>query len=311
MTDYATDERSVALRKRQGIDEMQIKTNAIKEIVNCAKLTTKDLLAFELDCLPVSPSEQETSMQTRLEIIDYILSLEPIRMANLTVAKTEHLLAIDNEKIKEYEGAITGYKERLQEVKKEAKNAVDRVHETEKKVAELNKEIKLLKLELVEKDTDELVTTATWLVNAKWQVLRTQDKEYKLTSQWPIQNVRRWTNGKCTFEDTQTKHELQGKIVGQFMRGLYASIALETRKREKYKEKIKELKDELEKKERERGEIEKDLCKYIDDDQHKGYREEIDQFKNFVKEQRKSIIKHSNKKMTIDEANTRALEEFK
>ena len=57
MTDYQTDKRTVALRKREGIDVDQIKANTAKELVACAKLSYDDPLVFAMDCLPVDDDD--------------------------------------------------------------------------------------------------------------------------------------------------------------------------------------------------------------------------------------------------------------
>ena len=307
MTDYETDGASVARRKKQNISEKQIKINAVQEIVECAGLSYDDPMTFMLDCLPLFDPDKDISMGVRDAIIKYILSLEPITLTNLTVAKTEHLLAIDNAKINEYEGTITGYKERLQQTNNRAVKALDMVQQKEKQVAELNKKIKAAKLELGEKDTDELVTAATWSVDAEWKWFQTQEKGYKLKSQWPICNVRKWTNGRCELEDRlQTTDTLEGVVHGKFMRGLYASITLETKKCMKYQGEIMQLKEDLKVTKMFCSEQEKELLGYRDD--YKEYIAEIKSFENFIEQKRKLIIKLSNDKMSIDEAYERLQE---
>ena len=49
----------------------------------------------------------------RNSILEYIMQLQPINLANLKVAKTEYLVHVDREQIKNYEGKINGYKQRL------------------------------------------------------------------------------------------------------------------------------------------------------------------------------------------------------
>ena len=301
MTDYATDARSVTLREKQGINEEQMKINVVKEIVDCAELDYDDPMVFKIDCVPLSQPEKDASMDVRAAIIDYVLSLQPIAMKDLTVAKTEYLLAEDKAKISEHEGAVTGYKERLQETNNKAVKALDEVHLKEKEVADSVKKIKSIKLELGEKDTYELVTAATWSVDAEWKFLQTQTKGYKLTSQWPIINVKKWTNKKCELEDKRlTTHTLEGIVKGSFMRGLYANITLETKKCLKYAAEIKQLKDELTITEATRAAQEKELLSYSE--RYKDYIAEIGLLEKFIQQKRNLIVELSQDRMSIDEA---------
>ena len=301
MTDYANDERSVALRKKQGVDEREIQTNVVKTIVDHMGASYDDPITFMLDCISLSEFELKANAAIGSSIVEYILSLQPVMMESLTVAKTDLLLAVDRAKITEYEGAITGYKERLQEVNANATEALDCVHKKEKEVAELQAKIDLITVELKEKDTNELVTTATWSVDQEWKFLQAQQRGYELKSLWPICNIKRWTNGKCKLEDKiKTENTLQGIIIGEFMRGLYASIALETKKRLKYEKEIRELKVNLKTTSDESAKKQEELRGYSV--QYERFRNEIQLFENFIENKRQLIIKLSNEKMSIDEA---------
>ena len=305
MTDYTLDEMSVAQRKKQGINEEQIQTNAMKEIVECAGLSYDNPLTFKLDCLPLTESEKVVSIDVRYHIINYIFSLEPITLTNLTVAKTDHLLAIDNAKISEYEGTITGYKERLQQTNNKAEKALDEVQQCEKEVAELNKQIKSMELELREKDTDELVTTATWSVDSEWKFFQTQEQGYELKSRWPIENIRRWTNGRCELKDEveTTTNTLKGVVHGRFMRGLYANITLETRKSTKFANEIQRLKHDLQNA-KEQLPIQQQKLQNCSE-QYIDYKQEIQLFEDFIEQKRRLIIELAQSKMSIDEAHNR------
>ena len=57
MTDFASDDRSIQMRRKQGIDVEQVKNNTVREIVDCADMSYSPIL-FAIDCLPYYSDEQ-------------------------------------------------------------------------------------------------------------------------------------------------------------------------------------------------------------------------------------------------------------
>ena len=104
MTDYATDPRSVAIRKQEGIDAKQIEDNTKTEIVQCVGLSfSKKPMIFMLDCIPYGPDESKNSLSVRNAILKHILSYQQLKLTASVMAKTEHLLKKDSEQEKKYE----------------------------------------------------------------------------------------------------------------------------------------------------------------------------------------------------------------
>ena len=123
MTDFATDERSIQMRTKQGIDVEQVKNNTVREIVECADMTYSPIL-FTIDCLPYDSDEQELNRGIRDALLEFIFLQKPTEVIKLKVAKPDYIQKADDVKKSKFEGEITGYNERLQHVHKNAKEAL-------------------------------------------------------------------------------------------------------------------------------------------------------------------------------------------
>lgn len=131
VTDYATDERSEDMRRRQGIDYEVNVNNIKKEILESSGISFTPML-FAIDCLPWDEIEMQESKNRRAAILSYIFSLKNgVNVQNLQVAA---LMEDDERCIKEYEGQITGYNTRLQQVNYDAKEALEKTQQEEKSI---------------------------------------------------------------------------------------------------------------------------------------------------------------------------------
>ena len=304
MTDFAMDPRSVAMRRNQGINVDIIIENTAIEIARSANLNDENPMVFHLDCLPFSSDEAEYSEDVRSSIFEYIVQLQPIRLNNLTVAKTERLLQIDNEEIRQHEGEIDGYTERLIELNRQSQKVLNTIRKKESSVAELKAKISEKLRELNEKDTDELVTTATWSVDTEGKFARTQIKGCHLESKWKIANVRTWSNGKCKWTGIeQTWYAFKGRVVGKFSHGLYANVVLETEKRTKYAKDIGQLKKALEDAMKEYESEKKDLEAYSK--KQTMFEADIANLEGFIHEKSERIHLLKGIRITISEAKER------
>ena len=164
MTDFQTDDRSVRMRERQGIDVQQIKTNTIREVVDSGSLQYDPLL-FTIDCLPVVEEERKINLDVREAIICRLDSLNPFSSEALIVAKTAHLRSEDDNKIKGYEGEIASYNMRLQQANVRATKALEKIQQKKQQVTGTKKDLTVLQAELREKDSPELVDIGYWSVN--------------------------------------------------------------------------------------------------------------------------------------------------
>ena len=306
MTDYATDPRTIAMREQRGIDEKDITENALTTIVRSAKLSYSSPIVFKIDCLPYEddPMEVAYSEGVRNSILEYIMQLQPINSANLKVAKTEYLIHVDREQIKNYEGKINGYKQRLIELNQHSKTVLNTIQDKESKVAQWNAQIDSISGELKDKDTSDLVTANTWSVDAEWKFLKTQQKGCELESEWKIANVNLWTNGKCKWSDVEeSDYMFKGRVKGRFSRGLYANVMLETEKCMKYATEIHQFKEELESaKLKHKSELE-DLHVYRE--KQDKYKKDIATFEGFIQEKRAKIKDLKGAWLTVPEARRR------
>ena len=305
MTDFATDERSVKLRQIKGIDEEKMKENTIAEIKKLAGLSYRPQL-FTIDCLPVSEDEREISMETRKAILDYIAKLRPIPTADVVVAKTEHLKQIDDKECGKIHGEIAGYNKRLKQANDQAAETFSKIEKEEVKKSELVAELSNLRAELQLKDSGDLVIAEHWSLSREWKLFRWLSENVDITSQWKIANVKKWTNGKCEWSNEEvTEKHFKGKLQGNFMRGLYASLSLESTKRDKYATEIAILQEGVSDKQKRLEDIEKALSEIRKE--HDEFLDEISDLNQHLNECLKQIRALSTNYLSLKEAKDRLL----
>ena len=259
MTNFSTDERSVTLRKNQNIDEEKVKENTLAEIKKLAGLSYRPQL-FTIDCLPMDTDEREISMKTRKALLDYIAELPPIPTTDLAMAKTEHLKQIDDKECNMIHGEIAGYNKRLKQANDRATEIFTRFEKEEVAKTLLVAELATLRAELEYKDSGACIIAKHWSISRESKLLKALSEDIDITSEWKIVNVRKWTNGKCEWKgEEQTEHRFKGKLQGKFMRGLYASLILETTKRDKYAADVAKLRKRVSDKQKRIDGIEKVL----------------------------------------------------
>ena len=303
MTDFATDDRSVRLRERQGIDVEQIKRNTVREIVENGSLEYDPLL-FTIDCLPVDDEEQKLNRTIRSAIFSKLASQKPLPSKSLMVAKTAFLKTEDNEKIKSYEGEITGYNKRLQQANIRATEALEKIQSKEQDVTEKEKELTGLQLDLCDKDSSEQTSIGTWSVSEEWKFFRWIQRSFEKTTTCEIESIDKWTNGHCEWSDLeQTKYSVKGKVHGEFMRGVYASLTLLASKRKKYAKEITSLKQQINEVEKHRQSLKEFLNEIRD--RYKEYTADIKLLEQFIEEKRVLINALVSDYMPLDEARMR------
>lgn len=306
MTEYANDERSMQLREMQGIDANQVMDNTRKELVVTGGLSYDPML-FAMDCLPIGEEEWEVSMRIRDAFFQYVDQLEPFSSTSFAIAKTPYIVAKDNEKASLFDGEIKGYNVRLMEANKLAQKCLEEEEDKGREMTEMKKVIKNLENRIEQLDTNDNVTAASWSQEISWKLFKTLEREYTLTSQWKIQNVKRWNNGKCTWKDElETDHCVKGKVKGRFMRGLYATLTLETMKKEKYAEEISEERKKLAKSEHDYQQLHEELMTIQKN--HKQYIEDLRLLESFIEDRSESIACLSSEYMSVTEAKDRLQE---
>lgn len=90
-----------------------------------------------------------------------------------------------------------------------------------------------------EHDNDELITVDVWNAKETWEWFEWLERDFDLKYEILIDKFDKITNGKSNFKIEQENiHQIKGKLIGKFMRGLYASIEVKTKKSTKYASKI-------------------------------------------------------------------------
>ena len=112
-------------------------------------------------------------MEARGAILGYVGTLSGVDTSYLLVAKTPALQAIDRERVKELDGQITGYNQKIKQIKKEAGTVLDHVEATSKKCTRLKAERLDVEAELKSTDTDELLPVKQWSIEEKWKFTTT------------------------------------------------------------------------------------------------------------------------------------------
>lgn len=244
VTDYACDERSKYLRKLQEINEHQNKTNILSEVRDVCGID-HDPKLFTIDCLPVSDSEMVINRVIREEFIYHVFSLTSKSTVDLEVAKTDSIMMQDKLSIAKLEGEISAYEERLQQTSTDATICHSEIEQlaNEEKVLEIS--ICNIKEELLLIDTKELVEDDKWSVSLRWKWFKVLSRNFKVRSQYPIQDIDYWTNGRCSWLNrVQSDSSVEGTVKGKFMRGLYARVILKVYKCDKMKEEIERLRSD-------------------------------------------------------------------
>jgi len=111
-----------------------------------------------------------------------------------------------------------------------------------------------------------------------------------------------FTNGRCEFKDlAESEGRVTGKVEGNFMRGLYASVTLETEKRFKYADEIIRLNQAID----DAKEQKLTLSTKLEEIQatNKKFSKEMEDLRGYIAETRKLIQEiNSSDPMTIEEA---------
>ena len=301
MTDFATDGHSERMRQRQGIDVAKMKENTIMELRQCSnsQLTYSPQL-FMIDCLP-RDTEMETNLTVRTAIIDFIFeTLTPVSVADRLIAITAYVKQKHAQKLEQVQGEISGYNMRLKQVHQKSEWVLD---ETLKRETEINAIQNCI--EDLTKKRDNLnkaddVVAEHWSIEEPWKMFRWFTREFYVGSPYQMTTYKTWTNGKCEFKNIiKTSTSVRGKVEGQFMRGIYASVTVYTQKRQKYAREISELDRKLSTEttrlkvaKAQRDQFKKEQKEHIN---------EIRLLEEYIEEKNREAIKWSSL-MTVEEA---------
>ena len=271
-TDYSENPYEVKKREREGIDPDDVIKNATAAIMEAADLPYTPTY-FCIDSLPLADEDMKFTMEARGAILGYVGTLSGVDTSYLLVAKTPALQVIDRERVKELDGQITGYNEKIKQIKTEAGIVLDTVEATSKKCTRLKAERLDVEATLTTTDTDELLPVKQWSIEEKWKFLKTQSRHYDVSSPCRVDKFKYWDNGHLNWsEKKEEEASVSGVVKGKFMRGLYGSITLLAESRVKnadriqaLKRRIRDIEDTLDDAERTTNVLRKQNEKYEED----------------------------------------------
>ena len=304
MTNFATDRRSIKVRELHNTDVDAIVQNAAAEVASGLPYA---LHTFLIDCLPIEMDQGDTnrkqSENTCLAILSYIeKTMQPIRVDDLKVAKTDALKQRDREEIKAIDGEIRGHNIRLQQVNAKAKKVLNEIESMEKQRSKLDRKIANIKEELEDKDSNHLVTAATWSLKKEWKFFKPwQEEKVECVSPWPIATHTKWDNGHLEWKNVrECKEKVTATVCGGFWRGLYATLTIKTHKRHMHVETIRNLQSK--KQEAVAAyDVETALLERCRQEE-KEYRDEIHLLQKYIEEKNHAKKQLSSNYMSLDEA---------
>ena len=233
--------------------------------------------------------------------------MQPIKVDELKVAKTDALKQLDREEIKAIDGQIHGYNVRLQQVNAKAKKVLKEIESREKERSEVDRKIDNINEELEEKDSDQHVTAAEWSLSKEWKFLTPwQEEMVECTSPWPIATYTNWDNGHLDWKSLRVcgdNKTITGTVRGEFWRGLYANLTIKTCKRQKYADTIRNLRSKKEKAKGERDTITALLT--TSREQEKECSKDIQLLEQYIKEKNLAKKRLSSNYMSLQEAEER------
>lgn len=310
LTAFQTDPRSERERKLRRVDVQAVVKNAQVAVRETCKLSYSPCV-FLMDSLPLSDQELQVSLTTRKAIVDFIRkTMKPKLVSELTVVKTDELKRRDAEQIKQLEGEISGYSDRLKEVDSDVKLVLNLLELMEKKRLEVIRKIDKKRGELRELDTAELVTAEEWSLEESWKLFEPwQTAKFHVSSKWPLTKVERWDNGHLSwarYESSLNPGYAKGEVQGKFFRGLYASVTLKARKRTKYQQNITTLKQHIFEEERELSELDKEHEEF--QKTHVKKHETIQLLQSFIDDRKAKTRSLSRQHISVEEAYSRLQE---
>ena len=302
MTDFATDERSVRLRERQGVDVEQININTCKELQNCAGNLNYEPVLLTVDCLPYGDEEKKNSEAVRNEFFEHVFAMQLTTLTEFKVAKILDIKNDDAKRIKLLEGEIDGYHERLEQARVESKEALQEVKAKEEDYTKAQNLVKNLEEMIEEKDKDTEVVAVAWSIEHSRTLISQKEHSFHIESPFKKVQLCKWTNGRFK-EFNETDRGATGVVQSRFMRRLKAFVLIYTEKRLKYEKEIKESTEKLEKAKLDL-EKQKELCDSLQEE-HEKYKEQIVLLRNYIEEKREHIRKYSSDFLTLEEAQER------
>jgi len=181
----------------------------------------------------------DIQISRRQFILEKLILCEKLKLENMFFVKTKEIKEDDLNKINKNMGEINGYNKRLIEEEDTKKNLIDKVQAGLKEINDVKMDIEKMDRSIKEHDNDELITVDVWNAKETWEWFEWLERDFDLKYEILIDKFDKITNGKSNFKIEQENiHQIKGKLIGKFMRGLYASIEVKTKKSTKYASKI-------------------------------------------------------------------------
>jgi predicted nucleic acid-binding Zn-ribbon protein len=308
LTMFDSSDKAEYAREQRGIDINRIKLNTVREIMDSGKLQFKPMV-FMINGLPLTDEDMNKDLRQRDAILGYISTLTPISTTRLRVAKTARIREKDNVRIAAINGEIDGYNNRLVELNRLAGHALDKIKLKHVRVGELESKLKELNNDLKEYESSDTVIAKSWPFSTDWKAFQWISEKFDVSAPYKVTNIVKWTNGHCDWKDFEKYHNgAKGTLEGNFMRGLYAELKLETTKRIKYSEESKSIRSERDHTERLLYEIREALVEV--ESSNVRYKDEITSLKAYIQESIKRKDMYEHVYMTVEEACKRLSEVF-
>lgn len=305
VTDYQTDKRSEAMRKRQRINVEEIKANIKAEIVATAKMHYSPIL-FPIDCLPFDEAEKLVSLEMRNAILSHIFAQPDIMVESLKVAKTKAIKEDDEKKKMMLRGIIEAYSSELEKANKTASAVLNEIKEKQERIANIEMNLVSPKQHLKDLDVDDAVVSnfaSSDHDSKNWYTYLYTN--FDLESEWDIIRVEWWKFHRHNKwkRCSETRRRVTARLEGVYGGALHASITLYTKKKWMYESEIDQLKSEI-------SQMESDLRLAKSEAKHcqernQEHRDAIANLVGFMKKTNRDIEKIAADSMTIEEAESR------
>ena len=196
---------------------------------------------------------------------------------------------------------LKSYKNRLNELNELVIETFDKVTLKKKQAGDLNNKLKDLEDDRKEKDSSDTIVVNSRTFNTTWSFSGWLSEDFDLSASCEVTNVVKWSNGNCVWKDLEKYHNgIRGRLEGQFMRGLYAELRLETTKRIKYAEEVKSIRSEIDHTETLLHEVDKGLIEL--ESSKMQHHKQIKDLIAYIQERNKRKHSYTQIYMSIEEA---------
>ena len=266
----------------------------------------------------------QITQKERALILHYISSLSPvINFETSKIPKTDYIKQKEQEIIRQYEGEISGYIAGLQQTQKKRSVKLKKIEETEKEITNIRSRLKMLKEEMDDKNSSDLVVVGAWYFNETSSLKWGSEKRFRILVPFQNVTVTKWDNGNCTWQEFReiktndgTSTVVTGNLVeqlneftGNLVEEFYAIVTIEAKKKDKYSIQIRELQVTIESLEKQAEKLNNHLDRIVGNTEK--CEKEVQLLRSYIAQKRKLIEDINSNWMTLEEAYQRHLEIYK